>query len=239
MPHMARFFFPILFWSPDILEDQLAVGKFTLHKRKWEVSIFDLYTIAAQKPPIHFTAGLAEIFLGKVNCEISVEGKQIEEAQSELDVLRAMLYTEGLSPTIAPYSSNYSLNAYAGINGRSSSIRQKEMPEGLRKGITTADTHVDMYAYEVTFDCIGSQPEDLVKLDAKTFEDACNRAEIWKRIENHANHAKAARRAFVKSPLIPDLGSSLLQVWQGIVACCRFSGHPPKLTRPASRIQQG
>ena len=152
---MDRLFFPLLWWIPDFPNDEVTVGPFTLLKRKWEVSIFDLYSLVAQKHSVKFPAEVANVFLPHVNCEIGVEHNGDFEATCVmLDVLRAMLYTDCQSPTVAPYASNYSLNSYAGINDRSSSLLRERMHEGLREGITTATSTVTMQAFEPSFVCM-------------------------------------------------------------------------------------
>lgn len=214
---MASFYFPLLWWIPELNDDQLSVGRYTLHRRKWEVSIFDLYTIVSQKPSVSFPAEVANVFLGNVNCEVCVDGyEKVGDAQIAIDVLRAMLYIDGHCPTVVPFSTNYSLNAYAGINERSSSHGRERLNEGLREGITTSESRVEMQGYELSFSCIRGVGPYATRMTAESFAAACENAEKWRKIEKVNHLARATRTAFVKAPLVPDLGSSLLQIWQGI-----------------------
>lgn len=139
---MPCFYFPLLFWVPSSFEDVKA-APFGLHPRRWDVSVFDLYSLAAEKHPIRMTAELMQLFLPNVNLEVSVDALDHAEAKKLLDTLRVMLYVKGMTPTIAPFATSHSINEYAGINSRSSSLLREKLPEGMRHGITAEDTRVE------------------------------------------------------------------------------------------------
>lgn len=200
-------------FDADVIE---GTGGFSVVKRKWEVSIFDLYSLVAERHPIHLPAELLQIFLQRVNLEIAVTADTFDDAADRLDVLRAMLYLQGLKPFIAPFGESISLNKYAGINDRSSGGSAR-MHEGLREGLTHSDVRVEMWPNELVFGCIlGKTGELSEKISINLFQQASKNAELWLELEKHHGVLRAARHALIQAPLMPSLSSSILHVWQGL-----------------------
>lgn len=163
------------------------------------------------------TAELMQIFLPGVNLEISVDALDHAQATTLLDTLRVMLYLEGLAPTIAPFATSHSLNEYAGINSRSSSLLIKKLPEGMRHGITAKDSRVEGWPTELTFSVLrGDKDSFSRKLDVSAFVQAAKNVSTWQEIE--AQHVKAVtlRAALAKAALMPDHASSILHIWQSL-----------------------
>lgn len=213
---MASYFFPLLWLSSEPDRDQIGNGRIMLHRRRWDVSIFDLYSLVAQKHPIGMPAEILSIFLNHVNLEIEIIADNIEVAKEVLNILRSMMSINGVAPTIAPFASSVSINKYAGINDRSSG-NQSRMHEGLREGITHDDTRIEMWIGEMHFSRIIGDPKTMTQLiENKVFEKSVSDTEVWIAIESKNGLARAARESFVKAPLLPDNGSSLLHLWQGI-----------------------
>jgi hypothetical protein len=210
------FYFPML-WLIPLFEKDVFVGKgFAVHTRKWDVSIFDLYSLAAQKHPLRLPAELMQVFLGQVNLEIEICATDVQEAAEILERIRLLLYVNGVTPTLAPFASSFSLNAYAGINDRSGQFREK-MHEGLREGITHETARVETWPYELSFSCIrGSDGETTTNLTEKALQAVSDDLAVWTELEQRQPVLRAARKAFVKAPLMPDLSSSILHTWQGI-----------------------
>ncbi len=209
-------YFPILWLIPEFDADLVEEGCFSVLKRKWDVSIFDLYSLVAQKHPIRMPAELLQIFLPQANLEFSILANDITAARDRLDVFRAMLSLQGIHPSISPFAANISLNKYAGINSRSAG-NQATMHEGLREGITHKDGQIEMWPNELSFNCIGANNENLKStLTESLIIRAAKNSEKWLGLEEAQGSIRAARRAFINAPLMPDLGSSILHIWQGI-----------------------
>jgi hypothetical protein len=213
---MARFYFPHLFWVPSSSEG-IHVTRFGLHPRRWDVSIFDLYSLVAEKHPIRMSAELMQIFLPGVNLEVSVEAEDHAEAKKLLDIFQAMLYLKGVQPTIAPFATSHSLNEYAGINSRSSSHLRDEIPEGMRSGITAKDSQVEGWPNELTFSILqGESACYSGSINADMFTQAAETVKVWQEIEIQYVKASMLRSALVKAPLMPDRASSILHIWQAL-----------------------
>lgn len=213
---MAIYYFPLLFWVSSISED-VSRGSFALVCRKWDVSIFDLYSLAAEGHPVRMPVELMQVFLPRVNLEIAVEADDHPSACRHLDILRAMLYSRGLAPTLAPFATNYSLNAYAGINGRSSDVTKNRLHEGLRTGISAKDTKVEGWPTELSLMCLRGDPEQLTStLSEADFLSAADDVLIWQDIEDKNPSARVIRSALAKAPLMPDMSSSILHMWQAL-----------------------
>lgn len=224
---MTRFYFPHLFWAAS-LEDDVVAQPFGLHPRRWEVSVFDLYSLVADGHPIQLSVELMQLFLPLVNLEISVAASGHEDAKSYLDVLRAMLYLQGKAPTIAPFSTSFSLNAYAGINARSSSLQRENLPEGLKCGITSQDSRVEGWPAELSFSVLRGRPEQHSNsIEKEAFLSAVDAAVRWKEIEGRNTGAATLRSALVKAPLMPDKATSILHIWQALES---VFGKGPELT---------
>lgn len=213
---MARFYFPLLFWTPSASED-VEAAPFGLHPRRWDVSVFDLYSLVAEKHPIRMTAELMQIFLPNVNLEVSVDAVDHQEAIQRLDTLRVMLYLYGMTPTIAPFATSHSINEYAGINSRSSDLMREKLPEGMRVGITTKDARVEGWPKELTFSVLQAVGGSYsTKLDARVFSQATEAVVAWQEIETQYDKAATLRSALSKASLMPDRESSILHIWQAL-----------------------
>ena len=135
----------------------------------------------------------------------------------QLDILRAMLYSRGLAPTLAPFATSHSLNAYAGINARSSSLTRDKLHEGLRDGITAGETKIEGWPTELSLMCLRGDPEQLSNTLAEVdFLSAADAALIWQGIEDRHPSARTIRGALAKAPLMPDLSSSILHMRQAL-----------------------
>lgn len=162
-------------------------------------------------------AELMQVFLPHVNLEIAVEASDHIEACRLLDTLRAILYSYGLTPTIAPFATSHSMNVYAGINSRSSDLLRDKLPEGLRAGITVTDAKVESWATELSLMCIRGDMSKLTStLGSDVFLAAANAALIWQGLEDKHHSARTIRAALAKAPLMPDFPSSIMNMWQAM-----------------------
>lgn len=165
------------------------------------------------------TAELMQVFLPKVNLEISVDATDHQEATHRLEMLRAMLYLNGMTPTIAPFATSLSINEYAGINSRSSDLLRDKLPEGLRAGITAKGARLEGWPIELTISVLqGGSGSFSTKLDATVFNQATEDAAAWQKIETQYHKAATLRAALAKAPLMPDRASSILHIWQALEA---------------------
>lgn len=185
------------------------------------MSIFDLYSLEVGGH-MRVPAGLMDLFLKHVNLEISIEAADPREAYDLLDILRAALYAAGMSPTIVPLATSHSLNAYAGINARSSPIRHSSLPDDLSEGITIHESKVKSWSKELTFSCLrGDSNETRNCLTSVVFSKAVEDAAVWRRIEEKHAPARIVRGAMNKAPLMPDISSSILHIWQALESLFR------------------
>ena len=213
---MARFYFPVLFWVASAREE-VALGPFRLVPRRWEVTSFDLYSMAAEAHPLRVPGELMMGFLRQVNAEIAIDAADYPAASRLLDTFRAMSYILGMAPNIAPFATSHSLNDYAGINARSSDSQRARLPEELRAGITAQDTKVEGWPNELSLMCIRGQSHALSDaLDQQTFIGAAEAAVTWEQIEVTRPTARTLRTALAKAPLMPDMPSSILHMWQAL-----------------------
>ncbi len=213
---MERFFFPCLWLIPEFASDTVETTNFVVHKRKWDVSIFDLYSLVAEKHALTFPAELMHLFLQKVNLEIETKAAVYSEAADSANCFRAMLYLQGVTPIIMPFASNFSLNSYAGINDRSSG-QQANKHAGPTEGITHSTARVHTWPHELTFTCVhGPVEASTLNLSAELIANAARDYDEWRQLEEKFKHLKAARRLLVNAPLMPDMSTSILQLWQGI-----------------------
>lgn len=212
---MAAFHFPLLFLVPEA-ESEIELLPFLLIPRKWEVSIFDLYSLAAEKHQIRVPVELMQVFLPQVNLEVCVDASDFEEAVKLVDTLRAMLYVRGVAPTLAPFATNQSLNAYAGINARTSGLT-KDMHPGLRDGISAKSTVIESWANELSLLCLRGDRQLLKnELKESDFTLAASNTIRWQAIETANPRARVLRHALAKAPIMPDLSSSILHMWQAL-----------------------
>lgn len=198
--------------------EDIEAAPFSLHPSRWEVTIFDLYSLAAQKNDHwRINPGIMEIFLRQVSLEVSVNASDYSTATKCLDTLKAMLYLQGMSPTLAPFATSYSLNEYAGINSRSSSHRREKLPEDLRDGITTKDSRVKGWPGELTFSVLrGERDHYNSELDSKSFTQAAEAVTTWQEIEKNYTKASILSAALTRAPLMPNHASSILHIWQAL-----------------------
>lgn len=213
---MARFYFPVLFWSTSSSDD-VELAPFGLHPRRWDVSVFDVYSLAADRHLIRMPPELMHVFLRDANLEVSVDAPNIEEARKQIDVLRVMLNTLGIAPTIVPFSTSHSLNQYAGINFRNSKRLRDDLPVELRSGITSEDTRVEGWPMERNLLVLRGHGSDFsTVLGPDEFIKACHAVIKWNEIESQFRQAMLLRAALSKAELMPDYASSILHMWQAL-----------------------
>ena len=215
MADLTSYFAPCISVNPKFDAPIVDVQNFRLHKRTWDISTFDLATLAT-KHKLHLPYQLMDIFLnGPANLEIELpKSSSKDEAVSRLEHFRTMLYLNGVSPFIIPYISTHSFNDYAGINSRDSKLLRGNLPEDQREGITSETAMVEVWPFELTLMTFSLRESNPV-----TEEIAGNAAfqvEQFSAIEKKHPELTAARYALTAAPQISHLSSSLLHLWTGL-----------------------
>jgi hypothetical protein len=88
---MPSFFFPLLWLVPNFEQDICGEGSVRVHRRLWDVAIFDLYSLVAERHRLRLPAELMHVFLQLVNLEVEVVAETFGDAGDRLDQFRAML----------------------------------------------------------------------------------------------------------------------------------------------------
>lgn len=211
---MPAFYIPVLLLIPDDGATDVNKGSYGLVLRRWDVTIFDLATLQVRHL-LHMPYELMAIFLRQCNMEFVVSASSLKEAQINAQVLKSMLYINGLAPFIYPYISTCSLNEYAGINSRDSDLLRDRLPEELRKGLTSesSDRKVEVWPFELTLQIIHDGDRLLTNA---SFERAVMDAALWQTLSTKHPALRIVQNALVAAPMIGDLGQSLLHIWTAI-----------------------
>lgn len=210
---MPSYFFPCVGLLPDFSEESIRVGDFTIHKRAWKTTPFDLATLQATHD-LQISWHLMALFLELTNCEIEVICASEDIAQNKLDLLQAMMYVNCSAQFVAPFFTSHSANEYSGINGRDSELLIKKLPEALRNGITSGSAKVQAWPHKPNLgvtQIFGSR-----EIDKTTFSGSVEDCTRWQELERKSKQLKTVRRALLTAPSIADVSSSLLHLWQGI-----------------------
>lgn len=211
---MAEFYFPVLFLVPDERFVDARVGDYGIAARRWQVSTFDLATLATRHQ-LHLPYLLMDVFLANCNLEVGVSADTVEEATTKARRLRAMLYLAGMTPFPLPFVATHSVNEYAGINSRDSESLRANLPEGLREGITSAPTPIEVWPVERVLEV---QWAGVRGLPNEVFERAVQAAATWKELCERQRTLSAIEDALSTAPLITNRGQALLHVWTGLEA---------------------
>jgi hypothetical protein len=207
------YYYPALFVAPDFTEEVLEAGPYRLARRLWGTAIFDLATLAT-KHTLHLPYQVMDVFLGRCNVEIGVEGTTREEAGERLQALRLALYSEGVSPFIVPFVTTYSVNEYSGINTRDSEDRREQLPEGLRDSLTSDSGRVEAWPVELSFQCavIGEN----LKITQDVFGSAVEKATKWMSVASARPATRAFGQAVLSAPLVFPTSQFVLHMWCAI-----------------------
>lgn len=223
---MPRFYFPLLVLRPsDDLVEIVERDPYSLARRKWQTSTFDLATLATHHR-LHLPYQVMDVLLSVANLELAITAASLELAFKSLSALKLGLYVSGISPFIAPFATSYSVNAYSGINSRDSEALRANLPAGMQSGLTTAAGTVEAWPFENSFQCIVI-PEQTT-ISPWVFQQAVSRASRWLEIESRLAHLSALRTAAESAPLLLSPDQSLLHVW------CALEALFPRITTEVS-----
>lgn len=212
MRKVVRFFFPCLFLVPDRDLTDIQVGEYGLVVRKWDVSLFDLATLGA-KHRLHVPFELINVFLQWCNLEFFVVANSVDEAKSRVQFLRTMLYIQGIAPFIIPLVGSHSINDIAGINSRDSETLRKQLPDGLREGITSDTATVEVWPFELSFHVISIGEH---RITASIFESACDMAQRWASLVEQHPRLRTVQDVLTEAPMLGSISQSILHIWMGL-----------------------
>ena len=205
---------PILFLNPCFEEAELDLGYFSLLKRKWQTTPFDLATLAT-KHKVHLPYQAMDIFLSHCNLEVRVSNVgEIAEAVAKFRALQVALYRNGMSPFLSPFITSHSINAYSGINSRDSGVWLDKFPEEMRTGIKSGEHTVEVWAHELSFDCktINGKRD----ISAKSFYDAAKFADQWLNVTAKNSALLALEMAMIDAPKLSSVSQSILHIWTAL-----------------------
>jgi hypothetical protein len=211
---MPSYFFPFLFLVPEFEGSTLEFDSFSVHRRLWTTSTFDLATLAT-KHRLHLPYQLMDVYLG--HCNLEVEFKAAEdtsEAADDIQIIRALLYLYGTAMFAIPFYTTYSVNQYSGINSRDSDSLRKKMPDGMREGITSKTATVEAWPLDLTLQLVSACGE--TKTSQPLWAQVASQWQLWKSLEAQYPILNIARRILNSAPTIADIGPSILEIWQAV-----------------------
>jgi len=134
----------------------------------------------------------------------------------KLGALLLGLYTVGISPTIAPFVTTYSINDYSGINSRDSELLRAKLPPDMQEGLTSESGTVEAWPVHLSLHC--HVIPDALSVREGQFQQAADKARRWLEVEHVTPALRVARDAAQAAPLLPSTDQSLLHVWCAIEA---------------------
>lgn len=207
---MPTYYFPIAFLRPSDDLAEVDCAPFGIARRKWETTMFDLATLGS-KHKLHMPFQLMDVMLKECNSEIWIQAEGVATATDTLSALLLCLYTEKLSPTISPFVSTYSINAYSGINSRDSAYDLDRLPEGMREGINSTTDTVECWPMHMALTCL--RIKDALRISPEQFRGAAAKASKWLELEKAKPALRAVREAAQAAPLLFSRDQSLLHIW--------------------------
>jgi hypothetical protein len=215
MPRIRNYFAPCVSVNLDFDSSTVDFQDFRVHQRKWQVSTFDLATLAT-KHRLHLPYQLMDVFLnGPTNMEIEIVGATShDEAIERLNFFKATLYLGGVGPFIVPFICTHSINEYAGINSRDSDLLREKLPPALRDGITSSGTTIEAWPNEPSFQIFSLRTPKSITEEISGIA-ACQARKI-RAIEDKRPELSAVRYALVTAPQITHVASSFLHLWTGL-----------------------
>jgi hypothetical protein len=210
---MPEFYFPVLHLVPGFDGDDLCQPPFRFVKRKWQTTTFDLATLATRHT-LRFPYQLMDVFLGWCNGELAVTAPYLPDAMSLFRSIRLMLYLEGVMPFVCPFTANYSINDYSGINSRDSEMLRGKLPEGLREGLTSDKATVHAAAFEPLLE--SSYLSDSRVVSEKNFNAVVRNVAPWRALVDRHPAIRNIEGVVTYAPQIQSYEQSLLHLWCGL-----------------------
>jgi hypothetical protein len=214
---MPSFFYPCLSVLPDFPEKELAFGRIAVRHRLFPTSTFDLVTLETQHT-LHIPYQLMDVYLRECKLEIEIkDASGNEEALEYLQVIRLLLYVQGLAPFLVPFCTTYSINDYSGINYRDSDALREKLPIEMQEGIRSETHEVEAWPVDSQLTIVRPQNQSN-KLNPQMCANAAAVSFTWRQLEEKQPILNLVRRMMNTAPLIADPGSAVLHIWQAIEA---------------------
>lgn len=211
-----NYYFPILFLVPAFEEQWIERSSFTVAKRLWETTTFDLATLATQHK-LHLPYQAMDVFLARCNLEFCiVDQEALDTAVVAFHSLRLALYTEGISPFLSPFITTCSVNEYSGINSRDSESLRKNLPPEQQVGLRSDEATLEAWPFEMSFTCVIG--EDDLKLSKEQFDKAVDKAKLWCALKVNHRSLPVIEEVATTAPALMPLTQSLLHIWSGLEA---------------------
>ena len=79
-----------------------------------------------------------DVYLNLCNLELELlTDEGFDRARQDVEIVRALLYFDGVSPFVIPYGATHTINEYSGINSRDSESLREKLPDELKHGLTS------------------------------------------------------------------------------------------------------
>ncbi|MBK3582854.1 hypothetical protein JHN49_03670 [Streptomyces sp. MBT57] len=212
---METYYAPLAGLIPEGFSESIQTGEYGLVPRKWGVSLFDWAELGS-KHKLHISYTVGDMRLKKCNLELAVTAESIEDARAKIAPLHVMMYARGFHPFSIQFISSHSVNEYAGICSRKSSYGSDLLPEGLRDGITSDTATVEIW--EAPYSSGSSVPRGSLNrcVTPHLFTQAAEDVEKWIDLRDRHPVCLFIERVLTSSPIVSDVGQSLLHVWTGL-----------------------
>jgi hypothetical protein len=217
LKNMPSFFFPCLSIVPDFKERLLECEGITVRHRLFPTSTFDLATLETRHT-LHLPYQLMDVYLPSCKLEIEIkDSSSYEEAAEKLQVTRLLFYVQGLSPFLVPFCTTYSINDYSGINSRDSDLLRHKLPAEMQGGIRSETHCLEAWPLDSQLTVLRTQTQSH-KLSPLMCMKAAEIVPAWENLAEKHPTLNLVRKMMNVAPLITDVGSAILHVWQAIEA---------------------
>jgi len=208
-------YFPLMHLLPDFEENSINYKSYSLSKRLYEVSPFDIATLAT-KHKLHLPYQLMEVSLQHCNVELAIhEIKSLTSAKSQFSSLKLFLYVNKLTPFQSPVITTYSINDYAGINSRDSEALIQKLPVERRDGLKSdADQKLEAWLFEMELQNIVLQ--GYMKINEDQFIKAVDSQNLWEQYKRDCPILQNIENAASIAPRIYPIEQSIMYIWTAI-----------------------
>ncbi|WP_143202485.1 hypothetical protein [Amycolatopsis sp. CB00013] len=214
---MPRYYAAISGLIPHDFSEEFEVDTFSIMPRRWEVSLWDWAELQS-KHKLHLPFTVADSILKRCNLEISFLAESAGDAKEKLSPLHLMLYANRVHPFSVQLISSHSINEYAGINNRKSESGRSLLPEGLRDGITTSNTTVEVWPAPYNSGARFANNELQHKVSREVFAKSVEDASRWIQLRERNPTSRFLEKVALTAPTLPDVDLSLLHSWTGLEA---------------------
>lgn len=220
---MQSYFFPCLSIAPKFDAAVLEFGEMAVRRRMFRTSTFDLATLSTRHT-LHLPYQLMDVYLMTCTAELEIRGAEhFEQALDRLEIYRFLFYVHGVEPFLVPFCTTYSVNEYSGINSRDSQTLREKLPAEMQNGLTSDAGTLEAWAVDMSLLVLRPSvvPWDLTPTIC---DRVASQFALWVQLEGKYPVLKLVRKMTIAAPMIPDLGSSILHVWQALESLFNVNG---------------